>query len=143
MLTGNEDVDINILSSLNLNDLRNVTNVNQYSQSYKNNMILKRQLKIVQNKVDDVIYMLKTNKRQYGLYLNPYQEDLNMTLFYDAMNINKNNNLYVKYIHILFYNTKFLLTFHLVHYYQVIDLLISEDELKEYLTQFYYNKLIY
>jgi hypothetical protein len=166
-LTGNEDVDVKIINSFNLEDLRRVCQMNQYTANLcENHITLKSRIKQTKQKVEHVLELI--NSRVSGVILQPNDETETFQSFHDLMNkINITepaseddpNDLHPSIIFNDF--TVFNITIYknLKNYkfvYQLGDLDLygdsmsidgttfdgNENQLKEFLLHIYYNKLI-
>ena len=148
LLTGNEDVDITIISSLKLEDIRNMCQSSTYATKLCNH--LNKKFRKVDKKVNYILDLL--NKRKNGLKFNTFDEYEKLNTFNEIIKRINDNVLiddltlddYVTCIDIIYHCEKYCITFHLADIYicDQIELETSKSQLKEFLTHLYYNQLI-
>ena len=87
-LTGNEDVDVKIINTLDLHDLRHICQINLYvSNLCENHIDLKFKIKNVKNKVNHIISLI--NDKPFGIIIQPNNGNQNFKSFHDLMdNVN-------------------------------------------------------
>ena len=163
-LTNNQDTDVVIINSLNLQELRQVCQMNKYAANLcENHIILKNRIKNVKHIVNRVLDLIEN--RIMGLTLNMNNEEQTFKDFNDLMvsiNINdgekeeNNENPSSIYNNFIVFN---LVIFkygqsYIFKYYMGEDLYENEDKdittfttydhnkLKEFLLNIYYNNMI-
>lgn len=83
-LTSIEDVDINIISSLSLIDVRSVCRSSKYTADLcKKSILLRNKLQKAQKKADKILYII--NSREYGIKLQMSNENQPCYPFIDIM----------------------------------------------------------
>lgn len=84
-LTGNEDVDVAIINSFNLDDLRRICQLNQYTANLcENHIVLKMRIKEIKQKVRQILLLI--NNRVSGMIFQPNDESEIFQTFHDVMN---------------------------------------------------------
>lgn len=160
-LTGNEDVDVKIINSFNLEDLRRVCQMNQYAANLcENHDILKHRIKQTKQKVEYVLGLI--NNRITGIVLQSNDETEIFQSFHDLMNkinITEPNdlhpsNVYNDYIvfniklyknikdYSLVYELGELNSYYDYYSHDLTTFYVNENQLKEFLLNIYYNQLI-
>ena len=158
-LTGNEDTDVEIINSLNLDDLRSVCRTNQYASNLcQNHITLKSRINNIKKKVTNIMSLITDG--YYMIILQPYY-GIKFRNFHKIMNnieiielaspegdlhpSNIFNNYKVELLRVFESDTnKYGIQYGLNDFYDM-DLTFfigTEDQLVEFLTQIYYNKLI-
>ena len=155
-LTGNEDTDVVIINSLNLNDLRTICSSNQYANNLcKNHIILKSRFNRVKQKATHIMSLI--NDAYTGIILQP----IYMTKFFSFNDIMNNIKMEEQTDNLQppnFYNDWKVTLIYVFEadddYYGVQYGLDDLDEMTfamfygntnqmiEFLTQIYYNQLI-
>lgn len=156
--TGNPDIDIVILSSLSLTDIRSACQSNKYTATLCKNPIIKNKLEKAQKKADKILNII--NHREYGIKLQLNNENQIFDPFLDIMD-DLNSNYYPDYsekspltvladpishldINQYYDKNKYYVTY----YTGDIDAPdrttyeLTETQIKEFLLIIYYDKLI-
>lgn len=166
MLTGNDDVDINILLSLNLKDLRYICQTNKYASYLCKNKKISNQLIMYQNKSESIIDIIK-KRDGFSVYFNTFNvyatlnkyydiiKDLNLDFIQEYSDDQSIDDLLddpIIYIEISChkisidekYNNQFIITFNTSDAVDPIKMsfMSNEYKFKELLLYFYYNHLL-
>lgn len=162
LLTGNEDVDVDIMSLLYLDDLRNISQTNRYAlQLSKQNKIINN-LKIIQHKIEHIIntlnhiriYLTINGNLQFSIFTNIMN---NLEIDYDDYNKYETYGIfltrhpfYIKLSFIRFHPQtgeridSYFIDYNIVYNEKerYFSFLSSKSQLKEFLLQCYYNNFI-
>lgn len=155
LLTGNEDVDVKIMLSLTLSDIRLICQTSQYASKLCKAMDLNRKFKTVNKKVDYILSLI--DKREYGLKLQTEKEFEPFKMFNDIMlqiniiyykpysevTVDQVINDNVIYMDIGHYDDYFI-TYHTsdIDDPYSIAFKATKTQLREFLLHLYYNDLM-
>lgn len=162
-LTQNEDVDVKIINSLNLDDLRNVCSTNQYTSYLCNNHIdLKFKIKNIKDKVDETLklinktqFFIPTNGQNFGIFhqlltnmkMAPADEYIELLLNSEEIDTYTIYTMIIQKFSFIpnLYSIVFTIgetTNSLYKNIETISYNGSEDEIKEFLLHIYYDEML-
>ncbi len=154
MLTNIEDMDVTILSNLNLKEVRLICQTNKTISTMCQNRILKRKMDKVKKRVDHLITILRT--RATTIKLLPKIDNVDFKDYYDILKDIPNLKYRIfdshKKIDQLVNYTLMSITLNGTEYMTIklyendefpeINLYLSKNTMTEILTHFYYNQLL-